>query len=46
MGVSLFLYLGDAGTGHGLGVAGPTPGRRLEDTTAHEFRIDLRYNQR
>jgi len=41
-----FLYLGDASTGHAVGVAAPTPGPRLEDITAHEFRIGLRYDLR
>jgi hypothetical protein len=41
-----FLYLGDASTGHAIGVAPPTPGPRLEDITAHEFRIGLRYDLR
>jgi hypothetical protein len=36
-----FLYLGDASTGHAVGVAAPTPGPRLEDITAHEFRSGL-----
>jgi opacity protein-like surface antigen len=41
-----FLYLGEADTGHAIGVAAPTPGPRLEDITAHEFRIGLRYDLR
>ena len=41
-----FLYLGDASTGHAVGIGVPTPGPRLDDVTAHEFRIGLRYDLR
>ena len=40
-----FLYLGDASTGHNAGFP-VTPGPRLEDIMAHEFRIGLRYDFR
>jgi hypothetical protein len=41
-----FLYLGDAHTGNLVGVAPPTPGPRLEDITAQEIRIGLRWDIR
>jgi opacity protein-like surface antigen len=41
-----FLYLGDAHTGNLAGVAPPTPGPRLDDITAHEIRIGLRWDIR
>ena len=41
-----FLYLGDAHTGKLIGVAPPTPGPRLDDVTAHEIRVGLRWDIR
>ena len=41
-----FLYLGDAHTGNLVGVAPPTPGPRLDDITAHEIRVGLRWDIR
>jgi opacity protein-like surface antigen len=41
-----FLYLGDAHTGNLAGVAPPTPGPRLDDLTAHEIRVGLRWDIR
>lgn len=41
-----FLYLGDADTGGVVGVVNPTPGPRLEDITAHEVRVGLRWDIR
>jgi opacity protein-like surface antigen len=41
-----FLYLGDADTGSVVGVANATPGPRLDDITAHEIRVGLRWDIR
>jgi opacity protein-like surface antigen len=41
-----FLYLGDADGGHIVGALVPTPGPRLEDITAHEIRVGLRWDIR
>jgi opacity protein-like surface antigen len=41
-----FLYLGDVHTGNIIGTVNPTPGPRLEDVTAHEFRVGLRWDIR
>ena len=41
-----FLYLGDAHSGNLVGVAPPTPGPRLDDITAHEIRVGLRWDIR
>jgi opacity protein-like surface antigen len=41
-----FLYLGDAHTGNLVGAAFPTPGPRLEDVTAQEIRVGLRWDIR
>ena len=41
-----FLYLGDAHTGSVVGSAVPTPGPRLDDVTAQEIRVGLRWDIR
>ena len=41
-----FLYLGDVHTGMVNNVPTPPPGPRLEDVTAHEIRVGLRYDLR
>jgi len=41
-----FLYLGDAHTGNLVGAAFPTPGPRLDDVTAQEIRVGLRWDIR
>ena len=41
-----FLYLGDAHTGNLIGTTFATPGPRLEDITAHEIRVGLRWDIR
>ena len=41
-----FLYLGDAHTGNLVGAAVPTPGPRLDDVTAQEIRVGLRWDIR
>jgi opacity protein-like surface antigen len=41
-----FLYLGDAHTGNLTGTTFATPGPRLDDITAHEIRIGLRWDIR
>jgi opacity protein-like surface antigen len=41
-----FLYLGDVETGSVTGVTFATPGPRLEDVMAHEFRVGLRWDIR
>jgi opacity protein-like surface antigen len=41
-----FLYLGDAHAGDVIAVAPPTPGPRVDDITAHEIRIGLRWDIR
>jgi opacity protein-like surface antigen len=41
-----FLYLGDAHAGNAIAVAPPTPGPRVDDITAHEIRIGLRWDIR
>jgi len=41
-----FLYLGDVHTGNVIGAASVTPGPRLEDVTAHEIRVGLRWDIR
>ena len=41
-----FLYLGDARTGNLVGTTFATPGPRLDDITAHELRVGLRWDIR
>jgi opacity protein-like surface antigen len=41
-----FLYLGDAHAGSIVNVAPTTPGPRLDDLTAHEIRVGLRWDIR
>jgi opacity protein-like surface antigen len=41
-----FLYLGDVETGNLANVTFATPGPRLEDVTAHELRVGLRWDIR
>jgi opacity protein-like surface antigen len=41
-----FLYLGDVHTGGIIGAAIPTPGPRLDDVTAQEIRVGLRWDIR
>ena len=41
-----FLYLGDAHAGNLVGAVFPTPGPRLEDVTAQEIRVGLRWDIR
>jgi opacity protein-like surface antigen len=41
-----FLYLGDAHTGGIIAAATPTPGPRIDDITAHEIRVGLRWDIR
>ena len=41
-----FIYMGDAHTGNLIGAAVPTPGPRLDDITAHEIRVGLRWDFR
>jgi opacity protein-like surface antigen len=41
-----FLYLGDAHAGGLVGTTFPTPGPRIEDMTAHEIRVGLRWDIR
>ena len=41
-----FLYLGDAHAGSIVNVAPTTPGPRIDDITAHEIRIGLRWDIR
>lgn len=41
-----FLYLGDVDTGNLVGVVNPTPGPRLDDVTAHEIRVGVRWDLR
>jgi len=41
-----FLYLGDVHTGGIVGSAVPTPGPRLDDLTAQEIRVGLRWDIR
>jgi opacity protein-like surface antigen len=41
-----FLYLGDAHTGNLTGTTFATPGPRVDDITAHEIRIGLRWDIR
>jgi opacity protein-like surface antigen len=41
-----FLYLGDAHTGNLIGTTFVTPGPRLDDITAHEIRVGLRWDIR
>ncbi len=41
-----FLYLGDAHTGNLIGTTFATPGPRLDDITAHELRVGLRWDIR
>ena len=41
-----FLYLGDAHTGNLVGTTFATPGPRLDDITAHEIRVGLRWDIR
>jgi len=41
-----FLYLGDAHTGNLIGTTFATPGPRLDDITAHEIRVGLRWDIR
>jgi opacity protein-like surface antigen len=41
-----FLYLGDARTGGIIGAVVPTPGPRLDDVTAQEIRVGLRWDIR
>lgn len=41
-----FLYLGDVNTGPVTGVVFATPGPRLDDVTAHEIRVGLRWDIR
>jgi opacity protein-like surface antigen len=41
-----FLYLGDSNTGGIITAAVPTPGPRLDDITAHEIRVGLRWDIR
>ena len=41
-----FLYLGDAHAGNLIGVVPPTPGPRLDDVTAQEIRVGLRWDIR
>jgi opacity protein-like surface antigen len=41
-----FLYLGDAHTGGIIGAAVPTPGPRIDDITAQEIRVGLRWDIR
>jgi opacity protein-like surface antigen len=41
-----FLYLGDVHTGNLVGVVPPTPGPRLDDVTAQEIRVGLRWDIR
>jgi opacity protein-like surface antigen len=41
-----YLYLGDAHTGNLIGTTFATPGPRLDDITAHEIRVGLRWDIR
>jgi opacity protein-like surface antigen len=41
-----FLYLGDAHTGGIIGAVTPTPGPRIDDVTAQEIRVGLRWDIR
>ena len=41
-----FLYLGDAHAGGIIGAVTPTPGPRIDDMTAQEIRVGLRYDLR
>jgi opacity protein-like surface antigen len=41
-----YLYLGDAHTGNLIGTTFTTPGVRLEDISAHEIRVGLRWDIR
>jgi opacity protein-like surface antigen len=41
-----FLYLGDAHAGDLVGAVPPTPGPKLDDITAHEIRVGLRWDIR
>lgn len=41
-----FLYLGDAHAGNLVGIVPPTPGPRIDDVTAQEIRVGLRWDIR
>jgi len=41
-----FLYLGDAHTSNLVGITPPTPGPRIDDVTAQEIRVGLRWDIR